>query len=239
MGESPGFCAKHDHFQCPGVRPLHWPPKRQQTARCFPIQVFIVSFLKYVLTSLLPCRLVGKKKEDGSEMNKWFSSTFMLILFTDTISNLKFLTFYSCPCWSYSLDTQGSPVCHWSWIVQRNLLEQHTVRFILLLRWSSSDLFIFWVFYSLRIESKRYYELKVILIIGNIWFLCLPIDCCRNLTSWNLATAPGSMCYFMRTAESEDPPSDLVPVQPDNKYSATTNLSMILREDIKKPVANF
>ena len=45
------------------------------------------------------------------------------------------------------------------------------------------------------------------------------------------------MCYFMKTAESEDPPSDLVPVQPDNKYSATTNLSMILREDIKKPGA--
>ena len=42
------------------------------------------------------------------------------------------------------------------------------------------------------------------------------------------------MCYFMRTAESEDPPSDLVPVQPDNKYSATTNLSMILREEIKR-----
>ena len=64
-------------------------------------------------------------------------------------------------------------------------------------------------------------ESRVRDIMNSRWFylfkkvmqFCWWHDFCRNLTCWNLATAPGSTCCFMKTVESEEPPSDHVPVQ--------------------------
>ena len=122
-----------------------------------------------VFSHIFPCRLVGKKKEDGTEMNKWFSSTSISILFNETISIDILHHFDSCSCKLYSFQRmQGSPICHWSWIVQRNLLEQYKV-FIEIYHLSAEIILwiMFWlfIFCFLRIESKRYYELKVILFL--------------------------------------------------------------------------
>ena len=115
-------------------------------------------------------------------------------------------------------------------------------------RWNLSccwdGLFIFWdfesfmnlIFQSLRIESKRYYELKVILMRKYL----VPL-----FTNWLLQESDvlkfgySTREYVLLHENSGEWRSSIWPCTcaTDNKYSATTNLSMILREDIKKPGA--